>query len=714
MKISEDKKEEMTHAKYSQIIPPNLNKEKKDLSNSEFSIFTGIEEKNPTKSQISLREEESKRLNIIYDKNNTFIEDKNINDIKAGKYKISNKQNNYFIDLPSDFMRSQIVSMKEGKPEFKGGDIMDKIEEKKKEEGEVEENINMKNSNNNENINNNLDDDYEIDLESLGNIENEIKREDNLYKEEMINKINDDNKFKEEKKEKEKENDIKNKNKDNNINHSDENVIKEDMLDKKHKVSEMIVEENKRKDNDDFEIEIDGFSGENNFKKEKGKHKQKTKHHKNHKIKNHNSANNSNVKEEEENPSKMNTITTLYINGLNSNEYFLGQIIEKGPNFPSTLGIVKYMDLVLFSENYFGEKLDFNTISSKDDFQKIIKVIPEGNKKYIFSKDNPTTSDISHEENDLIILHGKGGIETYYYIMKLTGEINGVSEYTIYKVKNNKKIISHFKDSIGIYNDDSNDYLEDGGLNSENINYNIVEKPNIKYLIMPGQQFLTKYRKLIKKEKDVELKKKEIEQINNYNLSFDKNYSLLREEYDKKISEKNLEIEKKKNNIESIKESINKQSQKEKKLIEELNKLSEERKKVKELEEIWKTKLNNGRKRLREFANNPTGYFNETNIKREKDIDEDLNEYNYENDENIKISKEKLNVAKEKLKKLKENIFCINCNKNRREVIFCGCKHLMLCKNCFEKSLEDKKKLKANCPSCKMLCKKFFFISYED
>ena len=65
------------------------------------------------------------------------------------------------------------------------------------------------------------------------------------------------------------------------------------------------------------------------------------------------------------------------------------------------------MNLDLFSENYFGELLQFNEIAMKEDFQKIIRLIPIGNKKYIFSNINSPKSDISKEDNDLIILHGK-------------------------------------------------------------------------------------------------------------------------------------------------------------------------------------------------------------------------------------------------------------------------------------------------------------------
>ena len=167
----------------------------------------------------------------------------------------------------------------------------------------------------------------------------------------------------------------------------DEQDFKEEAIFEKNKNKEIIHNEINEKDNktinDNYEIEIENESllfGQNFNSEETSKIKEKNKH-KIKKIKNRDSNNNS---ESDFKTIIANQITTLNIKGLNSNEYYLGEIIEKGPNFPSTLGIVKYMNLILFSENYFGEILKFDEISKKNDFQKIIRLIPVGNKKYIF------------------------------------------------------------------------------------------------------------------------------------------------------------------------------------------------------------------------------------------------------------------------------------------------------------------------------------------
>lgn len=710
MQNNGDKEEEKTQEKYTQFIPPYPNKFEPELHLNEFPKFENIEQKNPSESQISLRGKEAKRLNIIFDNNNYFSEDKNIKEILSNGLKNSNRYNDvYNIDLPNYFMPSSIR----------------KNEEIKKVKNEENQNINIPNKYSEIND----FDDYEIDINSSFKENSEIKKEEKEEKEEgevdsknnndMNNNTNDNINVKEDNnfniKEEEKE--IVETNNDNEFENSlfypeDFTIKKESSENYKEEIKKDTSENDIKtnNNNDDYEIEIDNEN--NNFRgpkiNNKGLSKPKEKNkHKNKKIKNHH------IKEEEREskPSIVNQITTLNINGLNSNEYYLGEIIEKGPNFPSTLGIIKYMDLILFSENYFGEKLEFNEISMKDDFQKILKIIPVGNKKYIFSINNSPKNDIFDEENDLIILHGKGGQETYYYIMKLTGEINGNSEYTIYRVKNNKIIIRHFKDSIGLNNDQNKESIEDNDLITEGINYDIVDNPDIEYLIMPGQQFLAKFRNLLKKEKEVEEKKKIIEEKNNYNLNFEFNFSILKEKYNKIMTEKQLEVEKKERNIKELKETINIFTIKENKNSDMIRQIDAEKNKMKRTEEQIKIKMSQVRKRLNESLRISKD-LDEDNIKIEKDFDGNSKEFNFETEEEFNKAKENLNKFKEKIKVLKENIYCCDCKERKKEVIFSECSHLMVCKVCFSKYREKGNKMKGTCPFCKRYNKRLFFISY--
>ena len=113
MQNSGDIPEEKTQEKYTQFIPPYPNRYEPDLELNEFPNFTNIEQKNPEETQLALRKEEAKRLNIIYDNNNDFSEDKNIKEIISNGVKNSNKYKDiYDIDLPSFFMRPSIVSKK--------------------------------------------------------------------------------------------------------------------------------------------------------------------------------------------------------------------------------------------------------------------------------------------------------------------------------------------------------------------------------------------------------------------------------------------------------------------------------------------------------------------------------------------------------------------------------------------------------------------------
>ena len=664
--------EEKTQEKYTQFTPPYPNKYELELE--EFPTFTDIEIKNPTKTQLSLRQEEAKRLNTVYDNNNNFSEDKNIKEILSNNFKNSNKYNDvYGIDLPKIFMRSSITNEKK-----------EKIEEAKKDETEEKKETKDKP---------NYDDDYDIDINFTEKEMNDIKKEE--INNENKNNI-DENKIEKDNNYQMKYMDSEELNKHYKMYYIDENDFKEEILNKrKSKIESHQGENDLNNNNDDFEIEIDNEKEAdleskpiNNLKVKKKPIKIKLK-------------NNKNLNMEETQKENSHDITTLNINGLNSNEYYLGEIKEKGPNYPSTLGIVKYMNLNLFSENYFGEQLKFSEISKKDDFQEIIKLVPIGNKQYIFSNINTPKNEIEKEENDLIILHGKGGTETFYYIMKMTGN----SEYTIYKLTNKKHIIKHFKDSIGLNNGDDQDKSQES--NTEGIDYNINENPKIQYRLIKGQQFLALYRKIIKKEEEIERKKNELNNYKDFNSNFKTKYSSLEQYYMKKVEEKNMEIEQKIANIERLEMELNSLSKIETNNNEELWKINKEKKDVKKKEEELKLELNriknkyniliDEKKQTEKIKNN---YSNE--------IDED--EFNLENNGILNDSIDHLKNLKNELKNLREKIFCCSCKKKMREVIFQECGHLILCNNCFNKRLKNPNKQKEQCPICNKLNKRFFFI----
>ena len=679
MHASDEREEEKTQEKYTQFIPPYPNKYEPDLELEEFPTFTNIELRNPTKSELSLREEESKRLHIVYDNNNNFPEDKNINEIISNNFKNSNKYNDiYNIDLPECFMRSSMNITKKEK--------IEEIEEKK------EDKIKQSNAN---------DYDIEIDMNFTEKEMEDMKKElNNNY---IENEKEDLGEF-----EKEKENnaqmrymDSEELNKHYKMFYIDENDFKEEHLDKRKKIFDNHIEENKLKvNNDNFEIEIDNEKKDNPDSNHDNHPREKKKSIK---IK---MKNNKNSKTKEKENEITHDITTLNINGLNSNEYYLGEIIEKGPNYPSTLGIVKYMNLDLFSENYFGELLQFNEIAMKDDFQKIIRLIPIGNKKYIFSNINSPKSDISKEDNDLIILHGKGGQETFYYIMKLTGQINGSSEYTIYKLKNTDQIIKHFKDSIGLNTDDIQEKFQGKSKIAEGIDYGINDNPNIKYYIMTGKQFLDKYRKLIKKEKEVEDKKNSNENKKNFNLDFEKKYNLLEQEYSRIIDEKILEKENRTKIIQNKKDKLNSILKIEKNNNEELKKMNIENKRLKKEEEELKLEMHRIKKNYNNILSSSRQIENMNNMPGEINGEEFI----LEKIEELNNSRESLNELKIKLKKLKEKVLCYNCNEKRREVIYRECNHLVLCEDCHRKRLNNMQKKKAECPICNKISKIFFII----
>ena len=168
---------EATKEKYTQFTPPYPNKYELNLELDEFPKFVDIENNNPTKSQLSLRAEEAKRLNIIYDNNNNFYEDKNIKNILSTENNNSNRMNDiYNIDLPNCFMRSSVVK------EYNDIDNKkEKIEEKK-----IENNDNNM-GNNIDNDNKLCDDDFEIDID-YGYLDNNNEFKNNEIKENIDNK----------------------------------------------------------------------------------------------------------------------------------------------------------------------------------------------------------------------------------------------------------------------------------------------------------------------------------------------------------------------------------------------------------------------------------------------------------------------------------------------------------------------------------------------
>ena len=83
---------------------------------------------------------------------------------------------------------------------------------------------------------------------------------------------------------------------------------------------------------------------------------------------------------------------------------------------------------------------------------------------------------------------------------------------------------------------------------------------------------------------------------------------------------------------------------------------------------------------------------------------------------NQKIFMEKDDFLEKKKKKINEmnsKILCIKCNSNERDVIFCECSHLTICRSCLEELAEEKGKFKAICPGCNIMSRRFFFIKNE-
>ena len=363
---NEEKKSQENYTQFNFLYQKRFNQ---DLELNKFQTITDIGQKKINETKLSLRAEDAKILNIRFANDNNFSDGKNIKKILSNECEKTYKYDNiYDNDTPEFFNPPPLILENLEKPyNVKNNSIEEKNP------------INDKTNNINK-----IGNDYDIDIDINSAIEEEkeiseinknviIKNEnnENIQDNNIINDIITDNNKKYENNKKEKENDDFDDN--NEINYDtdyklffpDEQDFKEEAIFEKNKNKEIIQNEINEKDNktinDNYEIEIENESllfDQNLNTEETSKLKEKNKH-KNKKIKNRDSNNNS---ESDFKTIIANQITTLNIKGLNSNEYYLGEIIEKGPNFPSTLGIVKYMNLILFSENYFGEILKFDEI----------------------------------------------------------------------------------------------------------------------------------------------------------------------------------------------------------------------------------------------------------------------------------------------------------------------------------------------------------------
>ena len=701
--------------KYTQFTQPYPNRIEPELELSYFPFFTDIELKNPTKDQLKLRGEESKRLNIIYDNNNISYEDKNIKEILSNDFKNSSRLDDiYDIDLPDCFMRSCVVKLNNYNNDIEKNEsqnIKKEIEVVaviKKSDNNI--NLNLENDNKNENINNY--DDFDIDIE-YGNNEKyeELNINENYSKEEYLNNF--------EEKEKENNNYL---NKINDLNNNlsytiidivdDEEDIKkgENYQLKENENINVISPYNNKIKEEDNKIKYNWQNKEiidinERIKEEKRLYKEEVEE----KLIN-------NIKQIKNLNNKYN-ITTLNIIGEKNDEYYIGQIIEKGPNFPSNLGVIKSMSLEEFSENYFGEKLQFEEIARRDnDFEKIIKLIPVGNKKYIFSQEKASKAEIYKEENNIIILHGRAAQETYYYIMKLTGQINRSSEYTIFKVKNNRRTIRHFKDSVGLSEEGKRDNPENNIVIYEGINYGIVEDPDIDYYIIPGQNFLAKYRKLLKKEKGLQEKQREIEEKRIYNENFESIFSQLNDKFEIIMNNKRLEIEAKILEIEKKKKDLYQIKLEEKNYIETYKTVESDKKRKDEIVEELKIKIFQKKKSIININKNSKDIDKINKIKEDYFIS-----IGYSLDMKIFNSREEIQKGLDDLENREKNIelknseiYCYICHINKREIIFCECSHLMVCLDCLKEISEEKgNKTKFICPACKILCKRYFTIAYN-
>ena len=693
--------ERNTLDKFTQFTMPYPNRIEPDLELAQFPLFSDIEKTNPTKDQLLLRGEEARRLNIIFDNNNTSYEDKNIKEILSNDLKNTGKTDDiYDTDLPDCFMRSAVVKVNTGSNKIKNMNNI-KTENENLEKFENDENAekingiknNIKEEVENQNEEENYDD-FDIDIDYEKNDyenANENKKDDIQRYNDIYADINNNDEEKD------------------NESYMIENKIKDFKKEKDYAIidieeagSEVHMTKDDQKIKSDHDaswndreiIDMDdpyfnGIYSPNEEEEEKIKKKE---------IKNlHNKY----------------SITTINIIGEKNGENYIGQIIEKGHNYPSNLGIIKTMELDEFSENYFGEKLNFGEISNRVyDFEKVIRLIPIGTKKYLFNSESSPKSEIYKEENNIIILHGKVGQNTFYYIMKLTGQINNNSEYTIFKVKDEKITIRHFLNSVGLNEggDFGKDY-SDNIFNSKLINYGIKESPDRDYKIFPGQIFLSKYRKLLKKEKEREEKNKLFEDKKKYNENYKKYAEKRDKDLENKNEEKTKEKEAKENNIKILKNDSIKLNRDEKIFIKSYNEVEQYSINMDDEEENLRSKLAYTNKKVTQTKKS---------IKKVDDLYENnIKNYSEEFDSimnNQKIFMEKDDFLEKKKKKINEmnsKILCIKCNSNERDVIFCECSHLTICRSCLEELAEEKGKFKAICPGCNIMSRRFFFIKNE-
>ena len=182
--------------KYTQFTMPYPNKIEPDLELTQFPVFADIEKTNPTKDQLLLRGEEARRLNIIFDNNNTSYEDKNIKEILSNDLKNTGKTDDiYDTDLPDCFMRSAVVKVNTGSNKIKNmnnikteNENLEKFENDENAEkfNEIKNNIKEEVENKNEEENY---DDFDIDIDYEKN-ENDYENADEDKKDD-IRRYND-------------------------------------------------------------------------------------------------------------------------------------------------------------------------------------------------------------------------------------------------------------------------------------------------------------------------------------------------------------------------------------------------------------------------------------------------------------------------------------------------------------------------------------------
>ena len=217
---------------------------------------------------------------------------------------------------------------------------------------------------------------------------------------------------------------------------------------------------------------------------------------------------------------------------------------------------------------------------------------------------------------------------------------------------------------------------------------------------------------MLKKEKEREEKNISLEEKKLYN----ENYKKYAEERDNDLNnrrnEKIMEKEAKEKNIAKLKNEL-----------EQLNKELKIFMKAYNEAENNLMNLDDDEEQLR----NKFGFYNKKNNQNKKAIK--LLGETYEN--TMKTYKEEFNLMmknktefkkqdsfldlkKKKINEMNSRILCIKCNTNQRDVIFCECSHLTLCRYCLEDMAEEKgNRTKAFCPACNIMSRRFFFIKTD-